>query len=87
MLFPYAPTKTESVDCFRRLSPEVTMYTVVQKCGRPDEEVGSGLYIFLWHMKDGSTVGVGGLFNLNQAVGDIKHTSPSGKTTSLLKDK
>jgi hypothetical protein len=32
------------------------MYAVVQKCGRPDEEIGSGMYVFVYHLRDGSMV-------------------------------
>ena len=45
-MFPNAPQKTQSIECFRSLTPEMSIYTVVQKCGRPDEEIGSGLYVF-----------------------------------------
>ncbi|MGO9862063.1 MAG: hypothetical protein ACLPLR_00505 [Terriglobales bacterium] len=57
-LFPVAPEKTQTVECFRSLTPEMSMYAVVQKCGRPDEEIGSGLYVFVYHLHDGSTVSI-----------------------------
>ncbi len=55
-LFPNAPEKAQTVECFRSLSPETSMYAVVQKCGRPDEEIGSGMYVFVYHLRDGSMV-------------------------------
>ena len=53
-LFPGAPEKVRDAECFRSLKPEMSVYAVVQKCGRPDEEVGSGVYVFLYHLQDGS---------------------------------
>jgi hypothetical protein len=55
-LFPGAPEKTGNLECFRSLRPEMSVYAVVQKCGRPDEEVGSGLYVLVYHLQDGSSV-------------------------------
>jgi hypothetical protein len=43
-LFPSAPAQAQSGKCFDSLTPEMSMYLVVQKCGRPDEEIGGDLY-------------------------------------------
>jgi hypothetical protein len=45
-LFPNAATKAQNAECFRSLTPEMSMYAVVQNSGRPDEEIGGGVYIF-----------------------------------------
>ena len=61
-IFPDAPEKAKTVDCFRAFTPETSVDMVVKKCGRPDEEVGSGISIFLWQQfvsPDGSTVSIG----------------------------
>lgn len=84
-MFPNAPEKTKSVSCFRALNREMSVSMVVQKCGRPDEEVGSGIYIFVWHLHDGSTVSMGQPYL--ERIGDIRLTDASGKTTSLLDNK
>ncbi|PYU78355.1 MAG: hypothetical protein DMG50_27875 [Acidobacteria bacterium] len=55
-MFPGAPQKAQSVDCFRGFNHNTPVGTVVQRCGSPDEEVGSGVYIFVWHLADGSMV-------------------------------
>ncbi len=81
-MFPNAPEKAQSLACFRALKPEMSMYTVVQKCGRPDEELGSGIYIFVWHLADGSTVSIG--TPSLEKIWDIRYTNASGKTSSLL---
>jgi len=84
-LFPNAPEKKQSIDCFRGLTPEMSMYAVAQKCGRPDESVGSGIYIFLWHMSDGSTVSIG--TSSLQRIDHVGHTDPSGKRSVFLERK
>jgi hypothetical protein len=84
-LFPNAPEKTQGVGCFRTLKPKMSMYTVVRKCGRPDEEVGSGIYIFVWDLADGSTVSIEA--PTLQRIDDVSYTDPSGKTSSLLHNK
>jgi len=81
-MFPNAPEKAQSVSCFQALKPEMSMNTVVEKCGRPDAELGSGLYIFVWRLADGSTVSIGTA--TLQRIGDVKYTDPSGKKSSLL---
>ena len=85
VLFPNAPEKTQNVDCFRSLKPEMSVYAVVQKCGRPDEEVGSGLYIFVYHLRDGSTAGIS-TPNLNR-VGYVTFTDRNGKTSTIIGQK
>jgi hypothetical protein len=81
-MFPNAPEKAQSVKCFRALKPEISMNVVVQKCGRPDEELGSGIYIFVWHLADGSRVSIGTPYL--EKIGDIGYTDASGKRSSLL---
>ena len=68
-IFPYAE-KAKDAACFRSLPRPISMYQVVSKCGRPDEEIGSGIYIFLYHFADGTTVSIGTPYL--QQVGDIK---------------
>lgn len=84
-LFPRAPKHTQDLDCFRVLTRETSMYMVTSVCGRPDEEVGSGLIIFLYHMRDGSTVAIG-TGDLNR-IHDVIYTDRSGKSSSLLSKK
>jgi len=84
-LFPNAHGKAQTAECFRSLTPEMSMYAVVQKCGRPDEEIGSGLYVFVYHLHDGSTVGISTpyLTRIDYAT----YTDKSGKSSSLLRRK
>lgn len=80
-MFPNAPDKPRHVECFRSLTPEMSVNAVVQKCGRPDGEFGSGIYIIVWEMPDGSSVSIGTPY-LNR-IGDVRLSDASGKTTYL----
>jgi hypothetical protein len=84
-MFPNAQKKAENVDCFRSLTHETSINMAVEKCGRPDEEVGSGLYIFVYHLRDGSTVAIGTPYL--DRIFDITYTKPSGKSVDLLPPK
>ncbi len=61
----------------------MSMYLVVQKCGRPDEEVGSGLYVFVYHLQDGSNVSVSTPYLTR--IDYVSYTDASGKASSLLR--
>jgi hypothetical protein len=56
---PDAPKTVRYAQCFRGFTSNSTMADVVRKCGVPDEHQGSGIYIFLYDMDDGSLVAVG----------------------------
>jgi hypothetical protein len=81
-MFPNAPEKTKNVDCFRSLKKGMPVEAVVQKCGRPDEEVGSGIYIFVWNLADGSTVSIG--TPSLEKICEVRYTDPNGKISLLL---
>jgi hypothetical protein len=84
-MFPNAPEKAKAVSCFRALTRDMSMNMVVAKCGRPDEELGSGIYIFVWHLDDGSTVSIGTPYL--ERIGNVRFTDASGKTSSLPETK
>jgi hypothetical protein len=56
---PEAPKTAREAKCFASFSTTSSMTDVVRKCGIPDEHQGSGIYIFLYDMADGSIVVVG----------------------------
>lgn len=81
-MFPSAPEKTRNIECFRNLSRGISMEELVQHCGRPDEELGSGVYIFVYHLQDGSTVTLGTPYL--KRIDKAAYTDASGKHFSLL---
>lgn len=56
---PNTPKTARDVRCFRSFTENSAMTDVVRKCGIPDEHQGSGIYIFLYDMDDGSVVVIG----------------------------
>ncbi len=76
-----APSTSREVSCFVGFHEHTTMIDVVRKCGIPDEHQGSGIYIFVYDMADGSivVVGTGDLQRLNYVDHIEKH-----KSTHLL---
>jgi hypothetical protein len=56
---PVAPKTARTVQCFASFTPKSAMTDVVSKCGIPDEHQGSGIFIFLYDMDDGTLVAVG----------------------------
>jgi PBP1b-binding outer membrane lipoprotein LpoB len=81
-LFPNATKTVRHIGCFRSFARGISMYAVVDKCGRPDQEMGSGIGIFIYHLEDKSTVTIR-YTDINH-IQDIEHVDKSGKTTSLL---
>ena len=43
----------------QNISEEMTLREVKSTFGRPDEDVGSGIHVFLYHLDDGTTVVIG----------------------------
>jgi hypothetical protein len=56
---PDAPKTAREAKCFASFTTTSSMTDVVRKCGIPDEHQGSGIYIFLYDMADGSVVVIG----------------------------
>jgi hypothetical protein len=56
---PDAVPTARQVSCFTSFKKDSTMLDVIRKCGMPDKHAGSGIYIFIYYMKDCSTVSVG----------------------------
>lgn len=83
--FHDAPQTARVLPPFQRIRPEMSMIDVVKLCGMPDEHHGSGIYIFIYRLHDGSvvTVGTGDLKHLIYA----KHTDSSGKVKALIPTK
>ena len=81
IMIPDAPKTARDIGPFRSLTKAMTMADVVRKCGLPDEHRGSGLYIFVYYLRDNSTVIVctGDLKTLHITYGD-----KSGKSTVLI---
>ncbi len=83
-MFPNAPQKTKSADCFRAFSHRTSVHQVVQACGRPGEDPCSGLFCFVWHLDDGNTIVIGTPYL--ERIDRVTLTDKSGKQSSLLQN-
>jgi hypothetical protein len=83
-IFPNARETVRSIDCFRSFPRGVSMNAVVDKCGRPDGEYGSGIGYFIYHLNDGSTVNIRWT-DINH-IQEMEHVNKSRKRTSLLRE-
>jgi hypothetical protein len=59
ILIPDAPKTARDIEAFRSLRKTMSMADVVRKCGLPDDLTGSGIHIFVYRLRDRSTVIVG----------------------------
>jgi hypothetical protein len=76
-----APPTSRRIEMFRSLTRTMTMADVVRKCGVPDEDQGSGLYVFVYHLEDGSDVVIG-TPDLKQLL-YVSHRKKSGSSDLL----
>jgi len=53
---PNAPKTARNIKAFHSINRAMTMTDLVRQCGVPDEHQGSGIYIFIYHLDDGSIV-------------------------------
>ena len=79
---PDAAKTARDIRCFSSFTSNSAMTDVVRRCGIPDEHQGSGIYIFLYVMQDGSVVAAG-TGNLKRLL-YVDHIS-TGHSTSLLR--
>jgi hypothetical protein len=54
------PDKAHDATCLRAFAPGSSMYKIVEKCGHPDEEIGTDACAFVYHLSDGSRVTIRG---------------------------
>jgi hypothetical protein len=80
---PARPSRTLNLDSFRFDWPTTTVQDVVSKVGEPDRDVGSGVYIFLYQLSDGSLVWIWSADGTH--IGFVRHgTTNTGITNGEL---
>lgn len=57
-LFPKAPATARDIASFHSLKRTMTMKEIVSMCGVPDDLGGSGVYVFSYHLRDGTYVNI-----------------------------
>ena len=84
-MFPTARNTRRDAQCFRAFHGDFSVYTVVDKCGRPDVGGGTTVGFLEYHLEDGSKVTIH--WKDMQHVLDVLQSDKSGKTTTLLASK
>jgi hypothetical protein len=55
----HIPPTARNIEAFRKITPTMGMEHIVKIVGYPDALWGSGLYIYAYHLKDGTFVTIG----------------------------
>ena len=53
------PPTARTIEVFHRIKPQMSMKQVIDICGVPDEDIGSGIHIYVYKLSDGSLVRIG----------------------------
>lgn len=72
-----------TVETFRRIKPNMTMKQIREVCGTPDDDIGSGIHIYVYKLPDGSAVRIGTPDNKKTMY--VTHVLPDGVERSLIK--
>src|SRR5207237_8235294 len=54
-----SPPTARTIEAFRRLEPQMSMKQVIDICGVPDEDTGSGIHICDYKLSDRTLVSIG----------------------------
>jgi len=81
-MFPTARNTRRDAQCFRALHGDFSVYTLVDRCGRPDAGGGTAVGFFEYHLEDGTKVTIH--WTNMQHVLDIVQSDKFGKTKTLL---
>jgi len=84
-MFPTARNTRRDAQCFRTLHGNFSIYTLVDRCGRPDAGGGTAIGFFEYRLDDGSKMTVH--WKDMQHVLDIVQSDKSGQTETLLASK
>jgi hypothetical protein len=84
-MFPTARNTRRDAQCFGAFHGDFSVYTVVDRCGRPDGGGGTAVGFLEYHLEDGSKVTIH--WTNMQHVLDVVQSDKSGKTKTLLASK
>lgn len=79
------PQTANPLDAFRRIRGRMLMREVVELCGLPVRDIGSGIHIYVYELADGSEVRVG--TPDGKRVLYVVHVLESGEVQELLRVK
>ena len=53
------PPTARTIEVFHRIKPQMSIKQAIDICGVPDEDIGSGIHIYVYKLADGSLVRIG----------------------------
>jgi hypothetical protein len=56
VMSPKIPSTARSIETFAQIRVGMSMKQVIAICGLPDADIGSGIYIYVYNLADGSQV-------------------------------
>ena len=77
------PPTARTIEAFRRIEPQMSMKQVIDICGVPDEDIGSGIHIYVYKLSDRSLVRIG--TPDKKRLTYIVHVLPNGEARSIIK--
>ncbi|MDQ3712162.1 MAG: hypothetical protein M3388_08095 [Acidobacteriota bacterium] len=77
--------KPRTIEMFRRIKRRMSMKQVIELCGEPDKDIGSGIHIYVFALADGSVVRVG--TPDDERIMYVVHMLANGKERYLLRNK
>src|SRR3989440_5379366 len=77
------PPTARTIEAFHRLKPQMSMKQVIDICGVPDEDTGSGIHIYVYKLADGSLVRIGTPDKKRLIY--VVHVLPNGEARSIIK--
>src|SRR2546423_4184556 len=76
------PPTARTVEVFHRIKPQMSMKQVIEICGVPDEDIGSGIHIYVYNLSDGSLVRIGTPDKKRLIY--VAHVQPNGKARFII---
>ena len=77
------PPPARTIEPFGRIEPQMSMKQVIGICGVPDEDIGSGIHIYVYKLSDGSLVRIGTPDKKRLIY--VVHVLPNGEARSIIK--
>ncbi len=84
MLPEKIPPTADSIAAFRRIKPGMSMKDVVEICGLPAKDIGSGIYVYIYELPDQSKVRVG--TSDGKQLWYVVHVLPSGEEREIIRN-
>src|SRR5436305_10767830 len=76
------PPTARTIEAFRRIKPHMSMKQVIEICGVPDKDIGSGIHIYVYRLSDGSIVRIATPDKRRLVY--VVHVLPSGEARSII---